>query len=418
MNPEFHDPNNHAPALNPADEWGDDDPLPSPQLPPKRHDPMKSFRTELVIAGYRSPDPERPGDSIPVTRHGQNRAADAVSDVANRKSIPDLPVRTATVETSPRQIHSPEGRQQSRRGMVSKRKRFRTKDNEEWGRRSKRNSARWMAYVALGVIALIAVTLFTKQFIGREEENRARTPDMAKFRPVEPERVLNEDNDPVLRLNRQGEQAINIYVRYASSGRVQDVIDDLYLGDRNLASLDREWKALGAPSHWRPGDKTAWSAHHNGNHPYGVLKGVNHDFSKFHAFFRFEGDRLKLDWKATCGYGSAHFGDLKTGQGDASEIRGWISPADFYTQALPERNYHSFLFISPKKEASIWVYSKIGSQLDQQLMAMFMVSPITGEFQKEVMVTLSLARGEQQILPRQWMVSQLLAKNWLDQHEP
>jgi hypothetical protein len=56
--------------------------------------------------------------------------------------------------------------------------------------------------------------------------------------------------------------------------------------------------------------------------------------------------------------------------------------------------------------------------LDQQLMAMFMVSPITGEFQKEVMVTLSLARGEQQILPRQWMVSQLLAKNWLDQHEP
>ena len=141
---------------------------------------------------------------------------------------------------------------------------------------------------------------------------------------------------------------------------------------------------------------------------------MNHNFSNFLAFFRYENSDLKLDWKATTGYGTASFNELKIGEGDGSEIRGWISPSDFFTQQLPDDKYHSYIFRSTSKDDSVWVYAEIGSQVDQNILALFSNSLITGESQTEVGVILNLERGNQEILPLQWMIKNLKAANWLD----
>ena len=127
---------------------------------------------------------------------------------------------------------------------------------------------------------------------------------------------------------------------------------------------------------------------------------------------------MKMDWKATVGYGSADFEELKTGVGDGSEIRGWIEKSNFYTQALPEDKYRSLIVRSPGKDLSIWAYTEIGSEVDEQVEGLFSISPVTGQYQTEAKVILNLHKGDREILPRQWMVKGFIASNWLDQAAP
>lgn len=402
--------------MTPDDDWGDIDPHLNSQLPPKRPDAMKSLKTEMVISGYKSIDPDRPADSMSAMSLGQSRGTD--EEGAEDPATVDSKLGKIGFDKNLKAIQPIAAESSPEEGSFLKRKRSGAVENDDWGNHSKKVSTRWMVYVATGMIALIALAIFMTRFMGREDEDPLKIPDVVKAKPVEVDKATNTDDDVLLRLSRQSGNAMKIYAQFASATRIEDFADRVYLKERNLTGLNLAWKPIAAPAGWMPADKSPWTTHQNGKYPYALLKGVNHDFSKFSAVFRFEGDELKLDWRATVGYGSANFADLKMGDGDASEIRGWISPSDFYTNTLPENRYHSFLVTSPNKDASIWVYTEIGSELDQQILSMFMVSPITGEYQTEAMVTLSLARGEQQILPRQWMVGKLLAMDWLDQSAP
>jgi hypothetical protein len=178
------------------------------------------------------------------------------------------------------------------------------------------------------------------------------------------------------------------------------------------------WKPMGADGGWMPSDKASWKTFQVGELSYAELRGLDHNFSKFVAFFRYENSDLKMDWKATAGYGTADFDQLKIGKGDGSEIRGRISRSDFFTHQLSDEKYHSFIVRSPKNDVSIWAYTEIGSQVDQDILALFSVSQITGDYQTEAEIILDLERGNQEILPHQWMIKRLIAANWLDTATP
>jgi hypothetical protein len=122
-----------------------------------------------------------------------------------------------------------------------------------------------------------------------------------------------------------------------------------------------------------------------------------------------------LDWKATISYASADFGDLKKGEGDASEVRTLLSLADLYTFAFPEERYRSFRIMSPEGSLNLWGYVAKASELDQKLQKLFLPSLITGESQREVQVILRLGQGEAESLSNQWLIEDLVRLNWLDE---
>jgi hypothetical protein len=172
---------------------------------------------------------------------------------------------------------------------------------------------------------------------------------------------------------------------------------------------------LGIDPGWVPAETAVWTVVERDDLSYGVLDGNLPDFSRFLAYFKREGDRLKMDWKASTGYGTAALAELNAGKGDGSEIRAWISQADFYTYSLPEGGFRSFRLMSPDGDSNLWVYTQVGTELDGRLIALFAPSQITGEVQSEVQVCLGLKPGPAEALPSQWMIADLTRLDWLDE---
>ncbi len=404
INSEFEDPNNHVPEVAPNDDWGDVEPIQDSQLPPRRTDPQKSLKSEMVISGYKSIDPQRPAESMSRMGFGQLRTVE--TEAADSES---------SLEKNPGAFQSKAGQPPPEVGSFAGRNRMVPSENKDWANPSTKISIKWMAGVSITIIGLIVAAIFFTQFSRRDGVEKV---SQSKVEKTEVPAISEPVDEVLLRLNSEAQAAKDIYTSYAKADRIEDFIDRIYFRESNRADVNRVWTAPGAPEDWKPSENSVWEIKSNGKNPYGLLSGLNHDFSKFNAIFRYEGSELKLDWKASVGYGSADFADLKIGKGDATEIRAWISISNFYTNTLPENRYRSFLITSPKKDVSIWGYTEIGSKTDQQILSMFMISPITGEYKTEAMVTLGLERGEQEILPRQWMISKLVSMNWLDQNTP
>ncbi|MFM2199124.1 MAG: hypothetical protein RLZZ505_2556 [Verrucomicrobiota bacterium] len=207
----------------------------------------------------------------------------------------------------------------------------------------------------------------------------------------------------------------NIFARYARSKKVDDFIDIIYLPDKNRQIISNVWEPMGAGPGWKPGENSTWSVMENGGVQYGVLTGVLANFSGFHAVFRQDGDAMKMDWRATTGYSSAAYADLKQGLGDAAEIRAVLSPGDFYTFSLPEGEFRCYRLTAPDREENIWAYTKLNGKYDVKLASQFIPSQLTGQAPSEIAVLLALARGPAQSLPNQWIISKVVRLNWLDE---
>jgi hypothetical protein len=293
---------------------------------------------------------------------------------------------------------------------------FNLGEREDWGVAQKKDSARWMLYTALGIILLIVLTV-SLSYLNRDDPREV----LGKKRSDQIVPDGNErdfENSALGQLTRGKEEAMYIYAQYVRAKNVGDIGEFIYLRDRNAPLISKMWKSSEAEEGWKPSDKCFWKTYQNESLLFGELTGTNYDFSNFTAVYRYENEVLKMDWKATTGYGSANFEELKLGQGDGSEIRAWIESSSFYTQAMPEDRYRSFIIRSPKKDVSIWVYTKIGTEIDNKVFELFSVSPITGEYKNVAKVILSLDRGKEAILPQQWMIKDLIAENWLDQANP
>jgi hypothetical protein len=405
-----------VPPVSPDDDWDwlDVEQVFDSQLPPRRSNTPRTPKMDVNLTGFKSIETARHAGATNATGDkASSKAVVSVSIHGERAVVEKEDFQAALVMEIVKLDHGPA--QSYQRSM---KRRFTPGERDDWGLVRHKGSARWMLYVALGVICLIALTIFLSQFAAKKSVRKSDQAGLNQIKPVDVKSVPAKELGPLGKLVNRNKQAIQIYGQYAQAEKPEDISKWIYLSNRNLPLAKDTWNPVGVGSGWKPSDTAVWKAYQNGKLVFAELRGVHQDFSKFLAVFRYEHTELKMDWKATTGYGTAGFDELKTGQGDGREIRGWIARSDFFTQTLSDDRYHSFILRSPDNEASIWVYTEIGSEVDKGIMALFATSRITGEYQTEAKVILNLERGEQGILPVQWMIRNLIAANWLDQATP
>jgi hypothetical protein len=419
MNPDKEDPNNHAPAVTPDDDWDglDVEQDFNAQLPPRRADTPRIPKLDLNLSEIKSIEPARHATGATSSREDSNiKPSVSIHINVNPERefsekedfLPALVMEDVKQgDFSARNIKRPITLSRSKLG-----------ERDDWGTVEKKGSSRWMLYTAVGMIMLIVLTVSFSYF-NRDKPIR-NADDKGSNKPAPVDRNKESDIDPsvLAQLANGDKEAIQIYGNYAQAKSPDDFTESIYLSKRNAQAVARAWKPISAENGWLPSDTSAWKTYQNGSLVFAELRGTNHNFSKFIGVFRYEKKELKMDWKATAGYGSASFTELKSGLGDASEIRGWIEPSNFFTRQLPEERYHSFILRSPDDADSVWGYTEIGSDADTKLMQLFSVSPITEEQKTEAKVILKLDRGDPGNLPQQWMIKSLIAENWLDQATP
>ncbi len=300
----------------------------------------------------------------------------------------------------------------SENSPMQERSRTRTTRGEriDWGK--VKTSNRWIVYTGLAVVLLVVLLVTLSQLAG--EKSGLRIPK-SFYSQLETAAAKEKDDPEMMELlTSTQEEAKIMYARYMTAGSLHEISKLLYNGETILPVLEDNWKPGNVPKGWNPGDDTRWTVIDRDGERFGILMGTNPDFTPFSAYFRKEGGDLKIDWKATTGFGSSGFDELRTGKGDGSEIRTMISLADFYTFSLPEEKYRSFRLLSPDGDSNLWAYTEAGSELDQKLLELFAPGEITGEAQNETQVLLSLKPGPDDALPNQWMIKDLLRTGWLE----
>lgn len=299
--------------------------------------------------------------------------------------------------------------------IARQRRRFVRGERGDWGEEKGHGSYKWMIYSGVGIVLLIILTVVLSQKFGRKpvrESQKSQFSQMDVFDDTPGEK----DADPEMleMLSTSQTEAKEIYGKYATAKSAEDLTGLLFNESIVMPLLSSRWEPLNARSGWAPGDEATWTVLDREGEHYGVLEGSNDDYTPFYAFFRKDGDSLKLDWKATTGYGSAEFAEMKKAQGDGTEIRNVISQGDFYTFSLPEEKYRSLRMMSPDGNFTLWAYTERESELDEKLIKLFTPSQITGEAQSQIQVILSVVPGPDESLPNQWVIKDLVRMNWLD----
>ncbi|MBC7979186.1 MAG: hypothetical protein H7Y36_01325 [Armatimonadetes bacterium] len=284
----------------------------------------------------------------------------------------------------------------------------------DWGEGKGLNSLGWLVLAGIGVLLLVVAAVILSQRSGK----KARKSDKPLYSQMDPTNEefngLRDELEMFELLTNSQETARRQYALYATSDSLEKIESLVFLKDSVLPLMKEKWKPLGMKPGWMPGDEALWKVLDEDGLRYAVLEGTNSDFTPFISIFRSTDEGLKLDWKASSGYGTAEFEEMKAGAGNGSEIRTWISKAGFFTFSLPEEKFHSFRLLSPKLDMNIWGYTERGSELDEKLMELFMPKQITGEVKKEVQVILEIKPGSDDLLPNQWMIRKLIQVNWLD----
>lgn len=396
------DPHNHVPEVTPADEWGDADGLhpnfnaAATVLPPKR----------IKAEGPSSNQPGRNnGDGLRIESKPQRRENAESGQQLEVQQIDGSVVRLDPEEPSvarvPRHIafHELPAREPediARRG-----------EGKEWGR-SRSQSFRWILGTGAGVATMVVVAMMMLPSINKSNAAREGEggPILAPEEDVKGSEALNA------MLSRQPE-AEQLFKRYASALIADDALPLL----RNPESVESFFRASFRPGivskDWVPGDDTQWSVYEAEGVQYGILEGTLPDFNKFQAYMIFSGNQLYLDWKASTAHGSATFEELSKQEGNPAEIRAMISPAGFYTAVFPEAEYQSYQFVSADKEQAIWCYARKDDRANAALAPLFKTGIIVNSAPEQLKVTLRLERGPDGALPNQWVIAEMLHKDWL-----
>lgn len=296
-----------------------------------------------------------------------------------------------------------------------RRRRFVRGERSDWGEEGGGGSFKWMLFSGVGIVLLVVFAVFLSQKAGKKP---VRDSDMSFFSQLETneEEVAGKDEnlETLEKLTNSQREASEILGIYATAKEVGDFSGFLHDSEELLPLLREVWEPTGAKEGWKPAENSIWTVYDRDNVRYGLLEGTNHDFSDFSAYFRDSDSGLKLDWKASTGFGTASFEDLAAGEGDGSEIRGSISPSDFYTFPLPEEEFRSYRLVGPDDGRTVWAYAKRDGEIDSKLLKLFMPSEITGESQSSARVVVELVRGPDESLSNQWVIKDLMGLNWLD----
>ncbi len=309
--------------------------------------------------------------------------------------------------------------QENNEEVARRRRRFVRGERGDWGEEKGRGSAKWMALTGIGVIALVILAVVASQPGNRgKERNQSMFSQLAPAENTEKESPIPDDNSMLEMLTNGQEAARDLYAAYAKAKSPEDLAPLIFDAEQTMPLIRKDWKPIeDVPKDWRPGDDSHWTVADREETRYGRLDGTDSGYLPYTAYFQSEDGELKLDWKATTGYSSAEFSELKQGSGDASEIRTLISRAEFFTFALPEEKYLSFRLMAPDGEVNLWGYIEKDTALGEEVSELFLQSQITGEIQTEIQVVVSLEPGPEEGLPAQWMIEDLRGLTWLDEKE-
>lgn len=403
MNPTLIDPHNHAPAVTPDDVWGDHQGgQRSPRgatlvLPPKKTPPAASAATgrnpEGLRIGSETPrrSPEDPANPLEVRQIDGN--------------VLRLDPEISTALKVPRQINyqalpAAEDLNRSSRG-----------EGKEWGR-VRTHSVRWILGTGLGVASLVVMALLLLPLINDSNAERPRPGQTGLVLDKEEEKMagIESAND----LIGQQAEAEQLFRGFASASTVADILPLV----RDAAAVEPLIRTLHRPAlvtkAWLPPDSTRWNVITNDGRPFAMLEGTLPDFSRFSAYCVMSANQLRLDWKATTGYGTATFEELTRSQGDPTEIRARIILSPFYTASYPEAEFQSYQLMSPDESHAIWGYTRRGEAVDGVLGKLFQGGGILESTSEPKKITVRLARGPAGSLPNQWVLAEMLHIDWIN----
>jgi|AntRauTorckE6833_2_1112554.scaffolds.fasta_scaffold03484_7 hypothetical protein len=405
MNQNTEDPNNHVPEVSPDDDWDDLDdsngvasqpPRPDRKLPPKSERDLASKTEPGHLPNYEA--------NVEPAKEPQLAKELEVQGIAAPSESADV----SAVETA-----------MSQRGGSLKGEHISTKrERNRWGSTHGRGPIGWLFYSGIGVVALTVFAVFLHQ---TSDQRKTRESEKSFFSRLEPaKKKLNDqsavmdESTPAEILSRSKTQAIKMYAEFVKADSVEEMLPLVFQAKGNESLIRKEWKPSAVGEEWIPSDESLWSLQDADDGPYAILSGTSRDYSGFTAFFRLEDAELKLDWRATTGYCSATFEELRAGKGDPVEIRAFIDRSDYYNYSFPEESNRSFRLVSPDGDSILWVYTEIGTRADEEISELFEPGQITGVFKNESAVTVSLLRGAESSMPNQWRIGRLLRPNWLE----
>lgn|GEM_PF-2003902 len=403
MKPSLIDPHNHAPEDTPDDVWSDHDGWDPARLasvavlPPIKTNTASSSLapTGKHAEGLRigSESPRRPADDSDSQLEVQEIAGNVVR----------LEPEVSAVARVPRQITS----QELPRGNSLQRPPH--GEGKEWGR-ARNQSVHWILGTSLGVAAVVIVALMFLPLINQSNAARLRPGQvglvLAQEENIESLESLND------LLTRQPE-AEQIFRNYASAAVADDVLPFVLHAQAVEPHIRKNHRSMVVSKEWLPPEDTTWNVIDNDGHPFGLLVGNLPNFSKFSAYLVLSDNHLHLDWKATTGYGTATFEDLANNHGDPTEIRGKILPSGFFTATFPEAEFQSYQLVSPDDSKAIWCYMRRGNPAEGVLGKLFLAGEILQSTPEPQKVTLRLEPGPAGALPNQWLITEMLHKDWL-----
>ena len=279
-----------------------------------------------------------------------------------------------------------------------------TDEDQNWGL-SRLPSARWLAGAGVGIVALIILAMILLPSINAPNAPRRHTVnpqlEVASENRIEGFEALNQ-------LLTKQQEAMQLFRAYCQAVIVDKVVPLVKCGDVLKETLRQYWRPLGISALAAPPAESTWTVFQAAGHACGLLQGILPDGSKFAAYFTNDDNRLLLDWKATSSFSTASFEQLSNNQGDASEIRGQISAADFYSAAWPEAEYQCYRLVSPDEKTAIWCYARRGSAAGNLSTALFQGGEIVQDAQTSRSITLQLERGPSEAQPNQWLIGQVL----------
>lgn len=471
MNSDFQDPNNHAPPVSDEDDWaelenaaGDGS---SRSLPPKRSQKdgkqvtgaagfstVNRIASKLRIGVGEAPDQEQDEGISEVREEGVSGASakknprkrakksvspSEVSSNKKRKSkaveaedlkkeeheerivLPPQDVRRFQVKEIGSEdsmfFSKPDAAKiatdkTSSRGKSGKGRRWgRDSVTGDWGSGGVGVNFKWIVLSGLGAMGL--VVLFVLLSVTGAEDNEQKR-EQSYFSKFEVEAAGEGEEAEAELLEKNKSRAMEIYEIFSRATDAAALTGILYNEEAILPLVSGNWQPEGQAKDLEGGDSLEWVVEKAEEKKYGVLEGKLQGFEQFRAVYRVNDGDLKLDWKATVGYGTAGFEELEKGAGDGGEIRGILSKADFYTFSYPEADWSCYRFTSPSEAKILWVYTQRGGDIDDRISKEFTPSEITGQSFNEVDATLSIKPGNEDSLPNQWEIMEFLTVGWMD----
>ena len=363
-------------------------------LPPRRVAPIRVQDDELI--GLRIGHLPQQSPDAEESREG------SIEIVEHNRSVTRLGKESHERVKAPGEIKFVE------RASRSEMQRRHRGETEAWGR-DQPYPVRWIVGSFLGVLVCAILG-----FVVVSAVNQNDVPKHDQVMTPVASAALDAGNDLIaeelINSSNEASQIFESFVRARTTREIMPLI-------RNTPGvgllIKKANKSINAPSDWKVDESVRWVVDFDGGIPVATLSGTLPDGDGFHAYFTIENDNLLMDWKATTAYSTATFIDLRRGEGNAAEIRGFLEPSVFYTPSLPEAEFQSFSFVSPDGHEAVWVYVKRGSDLCDSLLGYFSKGVIIDESTKRKPLTLALEKGPEGSLPNQWLVSSILAEEWI-----